>query len=584
MAGAVIYVGKAKNLKKRLGSYFNKAQNNKTIALVNQTRAIEITVTPSETEALLLENTLIKRHQPRYNILLRDDKSYPYIYITTHQTFPRLMVYRGVATGRQGMFFGPYTSSDAVRRTTHLLHQVFRLRQCSDSYFRNRKRPCLQYQIKRCSAPCVGYIQERDYRRQVDHATLFLQGKTTQLIDNLASKMEQAAESLSYEQAAVYRNQIVSLRQVLEKQYVSSNKVLSVDVVALSMQGQQCCIQVFFYRNAANHGNWVFYPKLPNQTSAPEAVLEAFLAQYYLAGNSIPDEIIVSHRPQTTTLLSQVFSHRKGRRVLIKSRVRLTRLQWLDNAVHNAHTHLQSRLASASSQNNRLLDLQKVLGMTTPPKWIECFDISHTQGSQTVASCVVFDAKGPVKSHYRHFNIEQITPGDDYAAMKQALERRYTRIVKSDGIIPDLILIDGGKGQLNAAQSIIQAMVPDSVLVAVAKGAGRRSGMEQLHQVNRPVLKPGPYSPALLLICQIRDEAHRFAVARHRRRARKTMKHSVLEEIEGLGPKRRQALIKSFGGMQGVQRARLDELTQVKGISQILARKIYDYLHHLQVN
>lgn len=577
---AVIYVGKARNLKNRVSSYFNKAHSSKTLALVSQIHHIEVTVTRTEGEALLLEDMLIKKYQPRYNVLLRDDKSYPYVYLSTHQTFPRLSLYRGSTKKKQGTFFGPFPGSTAVRQSIHLLHRLFRLRQCTDSYFRNRSRPCLQYQIKRCSGPCVGLISEKEYARDINHTLLFLKGKTKQVISDMMVAMEQASMDMEFELAAAYRDRISHLRQVLEKQYVSGTRRASIDVVACDIKGGQCCVQVFYFREGANQGNKAFYPKVPSQDINEAQLLDAFISQYYLS-NRIPEELIVSHEPESRAVLEEVFSERVERQVRIKHRVRSERARWLQNAVHNAQEALEARLNSRSSQHKRLSELRKLLHLDELPKRMECFDISHTQGNQTVASCVVFDENGAIKSDYRRFNIRDITPGDDYAAMAQALERRYSRVLKEEGLIPDIIFIDGGKGQLSAAVKVMQMLMADGpLLVGVSKGPDRKPGMERLHipDMPRPV-EPGARSAALLLIRQIRDEAHRFAITGHRQQARKKTTRSSLEAIEGLGPKRRQALIKHFGGIHGIKRAGVEDIQQVNGISPSLARRIYDYLH-----
>ncbi|MCW8964032.1 MAG: excinuclease ABC subunit UvrC, partial [Gammaproteobacteria bacterium] len=420
--GTVIYVGKAKNLKKRLSSYFTRAHNNKTLALVSRIHSIEVTVTHTENEALLLEDTLIKKYQPRYNVLLRDDKSYPYIYISTQHEFPRISLFRGTIKKKPGSFFGPYPNSGAVRQTIHLIHKIFRLRQCNESYFKNRSRPCLQYQIKRCSGPCVGKISPQDYAKDIAHTELFLKGKTQTVIDALVGKMEQASESLAFEEAATYRDQIEGLNHILEKQYVSGNSQLNIDVIACTSKAGQCCIQVFYFRHGINQGNKTFFPKLPDSAQQQADILEAFISQYYL-NNELPQELVVSAQPSNDKLLESVLSERSGRRLQIKHKTRGDRSKWMQRALHNAEEALDSRLASHSSQQKRVLALQELLGLDELPKRMECFDISHTQGDSTVASCVVFNESGPLKSDYRRFNIKDIEPGDDYAAIAQAFER-----------------------------------------------------------------------------------------------------------------------------------------------------------------
>jgi len=576
----VIYVGKARNLKKRISSYFSKALDTKTLALVTQVNNIEVTVTRSESEALLLEDNLIKKYQPRYNVLLRDDKSYPYIYLTTQQDFPRISVFRGAIHNKPGTFFGPYPAATAVRQSIHLMHKLFRIRQCNDTYFRNRSRPCLQYQIKRCSAPCVGLVSKDDYMQDIERASLFLKGKTQDVIDKLIEAMQQASKKLEFEKAADYRDQVSQLRLILEKQYVSSTDSHNIDVLACHLKGGQCCIQVFYFREGRSLGNKAFFPKLPNTGISEAGILEAFISQYYLA-HEIPGEIVSSHEPDDIELLSVVLSAKAGRSVSIKTRVRSERARWLDNARQNAAEALNMRLAKKSSHQKQLLAIKAMLGMEEPPQRIECFDISHTQGKQTVASCVVFGAAGPLKSEYRRYNIRGIAPGDDYAAMSQVLERRYTRVLKEEGALPDVILIDGGKGQLSTALDTLEPLFSEMPVTAgVSKGPARKPGMELIHLAgrDRPIeISSNP--SASLLIQKIRDEAHRFAITGHRQQARKQVTKSSLETIEGLGPKRRQLLLQSFGGIHGINRAGIDDLKSIKGISHSLAVRIYEHFH-----
>ena len=577
----IIYVGKAKNLKNRLSSYFNKAHDNKTIALVNHIHAIEVSVTHTESEALLLEDTLIKKHQPRYNILLRDDKSYPYIHLSTQHEFPRITLYRGKTKNRQGQFYGPYVHSGAVRQSIHLIHKIFRLRQCSDSYFSNRSRACLQYQINRCSGPCVGLISQADYAQTIQHTAWFLSGKTQTVVDDLVAKMRKASNALDYEKAAIYRDQIDGLNHILEKQYVSGSSNIDTDVIACVTRAGQCCIQVFYFRGGIDHGNKAFYPKLPDDEQPAAGILEAFISQYYL-NNHIPHELILSDQPSNHELLESVLSERAGRRLAIKHKTRGDRARWLDRATQNARQALKVKLASSSSQIKRLLALQTLLQLADSPKRMECFDISHTQGDCTVASCVVFNESGPLKSDYRRFNIRDIQAGDDYAAIAQAFERRYSRVLKEEGLLPDIIFIDGGKGQLSAASGIAESLFSEDgpLIVGVSKGPARKPGMERLHFTDsREALEPGPESSALLLIQQIRDEAHRFAITGHRQRSRKKVVSSSLETIPGLGPKRRHQLIQYFGGIHGINRAGIDDLKRIRGISSSLATRIYEHLH-----
>ncbi|SCZ58977.1 excinuclease ABC subunit UvrC [Thiohalomonas denitrificans] len=579
--GRIIYVGKARNLKRRVSSYFQRRDDSpKTRSLVAQIRSIEVTVTHTEGEALLLENNLIKKHRPRYNVLLRDDKSYPYIFLS-EGPFPRLGFHRGRRRAK-GRYFGPFPNTSAVRESLSLLQKIFPVRQCEDSYFANRNRPCLQYQIKRCTGPCVKRVDEAGYQEDVRHSVMFLEGKSSQVIDELVQRMEQASERLEFEQAARYRDQIVNLRRVQEKQYVSGERG-DLDVLAVHQQAGISCVQVFFIRGGRNLGNRLYYPQHTTHAPPPE-VIGAFIAQYYLANRSdrlVPPELLLNVEPEDRELLEQVLGERAGRKVAVTARVRGDRARWVEMAVRNAEHALKAHLATRSSQQKRFEALQEELGLSELPRRIECFDISHTQGEATVASCVVFDNNGPLKSDYRRFNIENITPGDDYAAMHQALTRRFRRLKEEDGKLPDLLLIDGGKGQITQAEAVLgDLQVAGVTLVGVAKGASRRPGLEQLiiSGHNGAVSLP-PDSPALHLIQHVRDEAHRFAIAGHRQRRAKSRRSSPLEAIEGLGPKRRQQLLRQFGGLQEVVRAGVEDLSSVHGISRQLAQRIYDTLH-----
>ena len=604
--GTVLYVGKAKNLKKRVASYFHRSGlAPKTRALVAQIRGVEVTVTHTEGEALLLENNLIKDLMPRYNILLRDDKSYPYIFLSENQAFPRLSYHRG-AKRAKGRYFGPYPSAGAVRESLNLLQKLFRVRQCEDSFFSNRTRPCLQYQIKRCTAPCVGLIDEARYREDVRRTTLFLEGKSSKVIDELVEKMEQASQTQAFEEAAQYRDLIANLRRVQESQYVSGEGG-DLDVIAAVTGGGLACVQVFFVRDGRNLGNKTFFPRHTDGADAGE-VLSAFIAQYYLVGHNgrtVPSEILVNQALEDAELLQTVLSEESGRRVQISHKLRGERSRWVEMAVTNAENALNTQIATKSTVLRRFEALQDILQLDSPPQRLECFDISHTMGEATVASCVVLDTTGPVKSDYRRFNIEGITPGDDYAAMRQALLRRYTRLKKGEGKLPDILFIDGGKGQVSEAEAVMEELqINDVTLVGVAKGPARRPGQEQLILSTRfsgkeflgnessgkelsgasllsqdtPRILPAD-SPALHLIQQIRDEAHRFAITGHRQRRAKARNTSVLEGIAGLGPKRRQTLLKQFGGLQEVARAGVEDLARVPGISKQLAQRVYDVFH-----
>ncbi len=575
-SGEVLYVGKARNLKKRVSSYFTGSDDAKKLALVSQIAGIEVTVTHTEGEALILENHLIKELQPRYNVLLRDDKGYPYIFLSTEQEFPRLAFHRG-AKREKGRYFGPYPSVAAVRESLNLLQKLFPIRQCEDSFFRNRSRPCLQYQIERCSAPCVGLIDREGYQQHIRHAILFLEGKSHQVIDELVARMEAAAEALEFEQAARYRDQIASLRRIQERQYVSGESG-DLDIVACAADGGMCCVQVFYIRNGRNLGNRAFFPQVPD--GAEEAdVLAAFIPQYYL-DKVIPAEILISHELSDADLLEEVLGHQAGRRVAVTHHVRGERLRWVQMAVSNAKYALAARLASKAGMHSRFEALRDALGLDEAPARLECFDVSHTMGEATVASCVVFDLEGPVKSDYRRFNIEGVTPGDDYGALHQALSRRYTRLKEGEGKLPDILFIDGGRGQVNEARKVLEELQVDVTIVGVAKGPERRAGAETLFVAGAPGLVTLPSdSPALHLIQQVRDEAHRFAIMGHRGRRQKARNTSVLETIPGMGPKRRRQLLKQFGGLREIERAGVEDLASVQGISKELAQRIYDAFH-----
>ena len=578
----VIYVGKAKHLKKRVASYFHGgAKSGKTQSLVSQIKKIEVTVTHTEGEALLLEDNLIKEYQPRYNILLRDDKSYPYIYMDSKNQFPRLSYFRG-ARKLEGEYFGPYPSASSVKESLNLLQKVFRIRQCEDSFFKNRTRPCLQYQIKRCTAPCTGLISEEDYALNLRHAVMFLQGKSSSIIEELVRQMDEASLSQKYEKAAVFRDQIAHLKRVQEKQYISGEQG-NIDVVACVQKNNLACVQVFFIRDGRNLGNKFYFPKQVGQSSSQD-VLSAFLPQYYLntkIDRFIPPEIIINQNIDDAELIQQVLSERAKRKVVISGNVRGERARWVKMAENNASVTLSNELANKASLLKRFEELQDVLGLDAMPQRLECFDISHTMGESTVASCVVMDNQGVVKNDYRQFNIKSITPGDDYAAMQQALTRRYTRIKKGEGKLPDILFIDGGKGQVSEALKVMEELqIDDVVIIGVAKGPERKPGLETLVIGHSGELIDLPHdSAALHLIQQIRDEAHRFAITGHRQRRAKTRKTSVLEDIEGLGPKRRQQLLKQFGGLQGIKRAGVEDLSGIHGISQALAQRIYDHFH-----
>jgi excinuclease ABC subunit C len=573
----VIYVGKAKDLKKRVSSYFNKnIPSPRTRMMVSQITGIETTVTHSEAEALLLENNLIKSFMPRYNVLFRDDKTYPYITLTGDE-YPRLAFHRG--TQRKGNdYFGPFPNAVAVRESIQLLQKVFKLRTCENTVFSNRTRPCLQYQIERCTAPCVDLISVEDYRRDVSHATMFLQGREQQVMDELGEKMMAAAEDQEYEMAAVYRDRMQSLRQVQAKQFVSDFAVNDADVIAVTELMGEHCVNLVMIRGGRHLGDKSFFPKNAHGAELQDT-MQAFLEQYYVSQNMPP--LIIVGVPIETEALEEVFSQQAGRKVKINSNAIGDKRVWLKMAETNADLALQQRAAQHSNQQARLTALREALDLSETTERIECFDISHTMGEATVASCVVFDKGQMQNSEYRRYNITGITPGDDYAAMRDALTRRYKKVAAGEGKLPDLVFIDGGKGQLGVAVEVMQEVgLPDILLVGIAKGEERKPGLEQMFFPNRdtPIgLKKD--NPGLHLLQQIRDEAHRFAITGHRARRGKARMHSSLEDIEGIGAKRRKALLVRFGGLDGVKNASVDELAQVEGISQMLAEKIYQELH-----
>lgn len=579
--GGVLYVGKARHLKNRVSSYFQKnIASPKTRALVARIRNIEITVTASETEALLLEQTLIKELQPPYNILLRDDKSYPYLFISEGEDFPRLAFHRGSKKDK-GRYFGPYPSSQAVRDNLQLMQKLFQIRQCEDVFFRNRERPCLQYQIKRCRAPCVGLVSKEEYANDVRHTVFFLEGRSDEVRQGLIERMNTAAEALDFEAAAVYRDQLAALRRVQEQQFVMRD-VGQADVVAVAAQPGGVCIHMLFVRDGRVLGSKSYHPDMFGETSSAE-ILAEFLPSFYLqkeGGLDIPEEIILEGELPDAAVLAEAIRARHGRDIQIKHRVRETRQAWLDLARLNAQQGLSSWLANRTHLAARFAALQEAIGREQPITRMECFDISHSMGEATVASCVVFDETGPRKRDYRLFNIEGITPGDDFAAMHQVLTRRYQRLKSGEGQLPDILFIDGGKGQLAQAISVLAELGVEGVsLVGISKGEGRKPGLETLHFPDGADMQLASDSPALHLVQHIRDEAHRFAITGHRARRGKKRTHSSLEDIPGVGPKKRRDLIQHFGGLQEVARASIKDLARAPGISLRLAEVIYDALH-----
>jgi excinuclease ABC subunit C len=575
----VIYVGKARDLKKRVSSYFNRTHDStKTAAMVAQVARVEVTVANTETEALILEYSLIKQHKPRFNILLRDDKSYPYIYASTDLDYPRLKFHRGPRKGK-GRYFGPYPSTSAVRQTLSELEKLFLIRNCSESFFQNRTRPCLQYQIKRCTAPCVNLISKEQYAHDIEAAVQFLEGKNKSVVNTFVKRMEQASKVQDYEHAARYRDQISKLKEIEARQLVARNSKMDLDILGFASNSAIHCVTVMFIRNGSVVGSRDRFPRLQGETDKSK-ILNAFVAQYYL-GRDAPSEIILETDIEDAELLQQALTERLEHKVRIRNKVRGDRLRWLQMAKTNAEQGLNLKVASNATIKRQFAALGEALQLDETPERLECFDVSHTSGEATVASCVVFNTAGALKSDYRRFNLTPQSAGDDYGAMSEALRRRYTRIKKGEVPTPDVLFVDGGKGQLSEAMKVLGELELDWItVVGVAKGRSRRPGAEQLFRPgeSRAMTLP-PDSPALLLIQQIRDEAHRFAITGHRQRRAKARRTSRLEEIPGLGPKRRRELLRQFGGLQGVTGAGVDDLVEVHGISRKLAETIYNALH-----
>ncbi|MFT7687054.1 MAG: excinuclease ABC subunit C [Candidatus Azotimanducaceae bacterium] len=585
-SGDILYVGKAKNLRNRVSNYFSSsALDSKTMALVAKICSMEVTITSSETEALLLEQSLIKELKPPYNIDFKDDKSYPYIFLSDKDKYPRLSFHRG-AKRKKGQYFGPFPSAYSVRDSLNIMQKVFRIRQCEDSFFKNRSRPCLQYQIKRCSGPCCELITEKDYAEDVVDAAKFLAGKNRILIDDLANKMEASSASLKFERAATYRDQITHLQKIQEQQYVTGGHG-DLDIIAGVLKPGAVCVLVMFVRGGRLLGNKTYFPKIKMETNESE-LLASFIPQYYLngfGGREIPQEIISASVIKEKILIAEALSEKAGRKIQISDHVRGHRQRWISLAVTNAEQSLGSHLSNKNNIQQRFEALRVALSLESVPERLECFDISHSSGEATVASCVVFDQNGPLKSDYRRFNIEGITGGDDYAAMSQALSRRYTRLKKGESRLPDILFVDGGKGQLHEAERIMEELqIEEVMLVGVAKGPSRKAGLESLF-----VAVPGsdrykeielsPDDPGLHLIQHIRDESHRFAITAHRLRRGKKRQRSGLEDIDGVGPKRRRALLRHFGGVNRVESASEEELAKVEGVSTTLASHIYATLH-----
>lgn len=576
----IIYVGKAKNLKRRVSSYFKKRHTEiKTEAMVAQVAQIDVTVTDTESEALILENTLIKRHKPKYNILFRDDKSYPYIFVSTAKKYPALSYHRG-AKRRVGRYFGPFPNASAVHQTLQAIQKIFPVRQCAESVFNHRSRPCLQYQIKRCSGPCVtGFVTDQDYAEDVGHTLAFLEGKSFEVIESLGEKMQQASDSFEFEKAAVYRDRISALRAVQSQHLINQPGNQDLDVIAVAEEANMVCVSLMMYRGGNLWGSQNEFPKHAADATIDE-IITAFITQHY-SDFPIPNRVLVCDKLADQAALQKWLSEKKQRKVLLRQATSQTDKGLMKLAETNAKSGLKQQLTQKASQVQRVAALREVLDLAAAPNWMECFDISHTQGNQTVASCVVFKEGVPDTNAYRKFNIEGIQAGDDYAAMHQVLTRRYQRLKAESESLPDLIVIDGGKGQLNQAIDVLKQLDLDFLpLVSVAKGEGRKAGLEILYTPsNQDGIDLEADDIALHLLNHIRDEAHRFAITSHRSRRQKAQTHSRLEDIPRVGAKTRQKLLTHFGGLADVKNAAVSELQKVSGISPKIAQSIYDFFH-----
>jgi excinuclease ABC subunit C len=575
--GGILYVGKARHLRNRVSSYFRgRAHSDRTQAMLAQVASVEVTVTASETEALLLEYNLIKQHRPRYNVLLKDDKSFPFIHVSGHE-YPRIGFYRG-SRKLPGRFFGPYPSTVATRETLLLLQKLFRLRPCEDTFFANRSRPCLQYQINRCTGPCVGLVTREQYAQDVADAVKVLDGRNSEVIEDLGRRMEEASARLEFEHAARLRDQIQMLKQIQASQVITRIAGSDIDAVGIACEGGEYCVAVVFVRGGRNLGSSNYFPK--GGLGDESELLAGFLAQYYFAREA-PAEILLSRPVEGAQALEEALSQRAGRSVRVRSGVRGTRARWLEMARNNAVLGLRMRASGRATIAEQLEALGRELGLERTPQRIECFDVSHSMGERAVASCVVFGPEGPVKSDYRRFNLRDVTPGDDYAGMEQAVERRYARVLRGEAPMPDLLLVDGGPGQVAAARNALDRIgIAGLPLVGVAKGADRRAGQERLFFPGQEApLILADESPALRVIQRIRDEAHRFAITGHRQSRDRSRRESWLEEIPGLGPKRRRELLRAFGGLQGIRQASVEDLARVHGISRQLAEEIYERMN-----
>ena len=573
----IIYIGKAKDIKKRVASYFGKNHSSpRTKMMVSNIHSIEFTVTNTEAEALILENNLIRNHMPRYNVIFRDDKSYPYLKISGDQ-FPRISFHRGIQKKDQN-YFGPFPNSPAVRDSIKLLQKVFLLRTCENSVFRNRSRPCMEHQIQRCSAPCVNLISEHDYKEDIDQAMLFLNGKDTKVINSLSEKMSYFAEKNEFERAAVFRDRIQSLRQVRLKQFVSDFSENDADIIAIEEKAGIYCVNLVMIRNSKHLGDKSFFPK-GTVESQDNNILEIFIAQYY--NEKSPPPVVIIEKKVNKSLLKKFFELKKYRKIKIITRLTKEKRMWMEMAKKNALINISQQSNEKLSFKNKVEAFTKLLNIDSTKNRIECFDVSHMMGESTVASCVVFDKNGIQKKDYRKYNIKNNKPGDDYGAMREVLERRYTKMINTEAIKPDVVLIDGGKGQLGVAKKVMSELgLTDIFLVGVTKGEKRKSGDETLHMANGEILENiDTNNVGFQLIIQIRDEAHRFAITGHRARRKKSRFTSSLEEIEGIGQTKRRNLLVYFGGIQGIQEANIPELLLVEGINVKLAENIYNYFH-----
>ena len=574
----LLYVGKARSLKDRVGTYFAASNvDPKVQALVAQIGAIEVTVTNSETEALLLEYNLIKAHKPRFNIVLRDDKSFPYIHLYVEHEFPRLEFYRA-SRAAPGRYFGPFPNAGAVRDTLNQLQKLFHIRNCRDSFFANRSRPCLQHQIGRCSAPCVGLITAEAYAQDIAAAVKVLEGRSDEVSAELQARMEEAGGRLQFERAAQLRDQLAALKRVQAQQVVTAEGQRDADVFVIVGEKGEYAVSVMLVRGGRNLGTTSYFPRAV--LAEPHEALASFVMQYYASADA-PEEVLLGSRLEDAEALAEALSTRIGRNIQVRHPLRGLGVRWVELARENATQALRMRFAQRVGFEEMLQDLADELDLPEPPQRLECFDISHTGGEGTVASCVVFGPEGPLKKEYRRFNIRGVTPGDDYAALRQALERRYKHVRDGEVPAPDVLLIDGGLGQINQVHEVLAELgFADLALVGVAKGPDRKPGQERLfvYGADSPV-SPEAHAPASRLIQRIRDEAHRFAITGHRKRRARRYNESILEVIPGLGPAKRRALLKHFGGLQGVMRAGVADLTQVTGIGAALARSLYDHLH-----